>query len=62
MMSLDEAYLDITEFLQNAHSNGQYEAVDGKSVAEVVVNEMRMKIHEKTQLTASAGLLFRHFE
>ena len=34
-MSLDEAYLDITEFLQNAHSNGQYEAVDGKSVADM---------------------------
>lgn len=46
-MSLDEAYLDITDFLMT-HK---------KTPAEVV-NEMRSKIFERTSLTASAGISF----
>ena len=53
MMSLDEAYLDLTEFL--AANGATYEVPDGDSIVEVIVREMRDKIHEKTQLTASAG-------
>lgn len=48
--SLDEAYLDITDFL-----NAQQDA--GKEMtASEAVEEMRAKIFEKTQLTASAGI------
>ena len=49
-MSLDEAYLDIT---------GLVEAADGDDVEEIassIVSQMRMKIKEKTGLTASAGI------
>ena len=45
-MSLDEAYLDITEYL-DTHSNLR---------ASEVVEEMRAKIFQNTQLTASAGI------
>ena len=46
-MSLDEAYLDITDFLMT------YKKTPGE-----VVNEMRSKIFERTSLTASAGISF----
>lgn len=55
-MSLDEAYLDITEYLvKNAHVL-EMEDEDCETPAERVVNEMRRKIQEKTKLTASAGI------
>jgi DNA polymerase kappa len=44
--SLDEAYLDITDFLQARQEMTAWEAVE----------EMRAKILESTQLTASAGI------
>ena len=47
-MSLDEAYLDITDFLLQHPSR----------TAGEVVAEMRTKIAERTQLTASAGVSF----
>ena len=75
MMSLDEAYLDLTPYL--AANATMYDVPDGAdatetaeddpivtvlnkhaTLAEVVVNEMRKKICEATQLTASAGLKF----
>jgi len=48
-MSLDEAYLDITDYL---HERG---FPHSQLTPEDVVNEIRQKIFEKTQLTASAG-------
>ncbi|XP_050716765.1 DNA polymerase kappa-like [Eriocheir sinensis] len=57
-MSLDEAYLDITEYLQK-NSSLYIEEEDGdnhEKLAQAVVNEMRRKIEERTQLTASAGI------
>ena len=50
-MSLDEAYLDITELLSR-----HQEEKDSHESAWSIVNEMRSKIHERTQLTASAGI------
>ena len=50
-MSLDEAYLDITELLSR-HQGDK----DSQETAWSIVNEMRSKIHERTQLTASAGI------
>ena len=43
--SLDEAYLDITNYIQKNGGNPQE-----------IVLEMRNKIYEKTKLTASAGI------
>ncbi|KAK7080378.1 hypothetical protein SK128_018365 [Halocaridina rubra] len=59
MMSLDEGYLDITDYI---HDNGsrysEYseDDVSSENVASAIVREMRAKIQEKTQLTASAGI------
>ncbi|CAL4166367.1 unnamed protein product, partial [Meganyctiphanes norvegica] len=56
-MSLDEAYLDITKYIIN--KGEQYEKQAGESnltVGECIVNEMRQRIHKKTELTASAGI------
>ena len=47
-MSLDEAYLDVTDYL-TGHP--------GKTPGEIV-KEMRKEIEERTQLTASAGISF----
>lgn len=58
-MSLDEAYLDITDFIKtNAHlySEDVDEDLDNGNVAACIVTEMRGKIQAKTQLTASAGI------
>ena len=49
-MSLDEAYLDITDILAKKR------AEDGEVTAWSLVNEMRWKIEERTELTASAGI------
>ncbi|KAK3881674.1 hypothetical protein Pcinc_013894 [Petrolisthes cinctipes] len=54
-MSLDEAYLDITQYLLNNYQSHD-EDLDIGSVAQTVVAEMREKIQTKTQLTASAGI------
>ncbi|XP_063877300.1 DNA polymerase kappa-like [Scylla paramamosain] len=57
-MSLDEAYLDITDYLQK-NSSLYVDEDDGdnhEQLAQAVVNEMRHKIEVKTQLTASAGI------
>lgn len=48
--SLDEAYLDITDFL-----NARQDA-DNEMTASEAVEEMRSKIFETTGLTASAGI------
>jgi DNA polymerase IV len=48
-LSLDEAYLDVTENKLNKHSATQ------------IAEEIRLKIFEKTQLTASAGVSFTKF-
>ena len=50
-MSLDEAYLDFTELLSKHQEDGEKEVT-----AWSLVNEMRSKIQERTQLTASAGI------
>ena len=50
-MSLDEAYLDITELLSR-----HQEDKGSQETAWSIVNEMRSKIQERTQLTASAGI------
>ena len=49
-MSLDEAYLDITDLVTH-HKSSQ-----SQETAWSLVNEMRAKIQERTQLTASAGI------
>ena len=52
-MSLDEAYLDLTEYLAALDSS----YIEGEpTVIEKVVEEIRRRIQEKTQLTASAGI------
>lgn len=48
-LSLDEAYLDVTENKKNIESATQ------------IAEEIRAKIFEKTQLTASAGVSFTKF-
>ncbi|KAK2715560.1 DNA polymerase kappa-like isoform X2 [Artemia franciscana] len=51
MMSLDEGYLDLTNYLDNL------EEADGeKPDVEEVVNELRRKVFEATELTCSAGI------
>jgi len=50
-MSLDEAYLDVTEYLETVKGEG-----DGTATAASVVHEMRGKIEAATGLTASAGI------
>ncbi|KAA0203237.1 hypothetical protein HAZT_HAZT004355 [Hyalella azteca] len=57
MMSLDEAYLDITDYMEaNADAYQAKSEVDNETLAEAIVREMRLKIQEATQLTASAGI------
>jgi nucleotidyltransferase/DNA polymerase involved in DNA repair len=48
-MSLDEAYLDVTDFVAAARAAGQN--MDGSMVAETI----RRRVLETTQLTMSAG-------
>jgi DNA polymerase-4 len=48
-LSLDEAYLDVTENKQNIHS------------ATLIARELKEKIHDKTGLTASAGVSINKF-
>ncbi|XP_066966862.1 DNA polymerase kappa-like [Macrobrachium rosenbergii] len=58
-MSLDEAYLNITEYMKkNAHLyvEDAEDDTDGGHLAESIVKELREKIHKKTSLTASAGI------
>lgn len=49
--SLDEVYLDITEYLQEYNSKHE-ESISGADVAQ----EIRDRIFENTKLTASAGV------
>ena len=53
-LSLDEAYLDLTEYIEVNFF--RYPDVEGQELVEVIVNEIRTKIYEKTSLTASAGI------
>lgn len=54
-MSLDEAYLDLTDYV--IENGSKYETSDqNKSIIENIVDEIRTKIFEMTQLTASAGI------
>lgn len=56
-MSLDEAFLDITKYIVENGKQYEKDADDSNvTVGEAIVNEMRHKIHEKTHLTASAGI------
>ncbi|XP_076061856.1 DNA polymerase kappa-like isoform X2 [Oratosquilla oratoria] len=58
-MSLDEAYLDLTEYLKKNYSgpdSGDLVYDQFGTAAEEVVHEMRRKICEATRLTASAGI------
>ena len=58
-MSLDEAYLDLTDYLVTSgvvEVNGDIDCEKGITAAERVVDEIRQRIHEKTLLTASAGI------
>ena len=48
-LSLDEAYLDVTENLK------------GISSATEIAKEIKLKIKERTQLTASAGISYNKF-
>eukprot|EP01135_Chromosphaera_perkinsii_P010373 Nk52_evm45s2118 gene=Nk52_evmTU45s2118 len=62
-MSLDEAHLDLTPYLQergllykeSGDEKSEEERINGEAV-ERVVNEIRQKIFELTKLTASAGI------
>lgn len=51
-VSLDEAYLDITDYLENCN---RLKSDDDFVTEEEVSQEIRDKICERTQLTASAG-------
>ena len=53
-LSLDEAYLDLTEYIEENFF--RYPNVEGQELVEVIVNEIRTKIYDKTSLTASAGI------
>lgn len=57
-MSLDEAYLDLTDYLVSKEDDFNKDSDNGnaQSHCEIVVEEMRNRIFEKTQLTASAGI------
>ena len=58
-MSLDEAYLDLTDYLARlgvVQVNTDTDNEEKITAAERVVDEIRNRIHEKTQLTASAGI------
>ena len=71
-MSLDEAYLDLTCYLEDHQQEYLSEDIDiisgavkagehvvvteHRAVTEKIVNEMRQKIYDRTQLTASAGI------
>uniref|UniRef100_A0A7M5X7L2 DNA polymerase kappa n=2 Tax=Clytia hemisphaerica TaxID=252671 RepID=A0A7M5X7L2_9CNID len=57
-MSLDEAYLDLTEYLVTncEELTLKVDENDTRCLAEIVVEEIRTRIHDKTQLTASAGI------
>lgn len=68
-MSLDEAYVDITDYICNHYTlpldekfleewcwNDSENSVSIGEIIDKVVNEIRQKIFEKTQLTASAGI------
>ena len=54
-LSLDEAYLDLTEYIKDTIKTVANE-VQTKDLVEVVVEEIRNKIFEKTKLTSSAGI------
>ena len=54
-MSLDEAYLDLTEYLASKDKS-QGQEKDKRNPAEIVVEEIRTRIQCKTKLTASAGI------
>eukprot|EP00116_Pleurobrachia_bachei_P002949 sb/3463211/ len=56
--SLDEVYLDITAEVRKRMEEGGGERAD---VAWTIVKEMREKIREKTELTASAGIACNTF-
>ena len=58
-LSLDEAFLDVTEPKQNVSSS--FIDAAGIPSATLIANEIRKKIFEKTQLTASAGVSFNKF-
>ncbi|XP_023220669.1 DNA polymerase kappa-like [Centruroides sculpturatus] len=68
-MSLDEAYVDITDYLHNHYKasltqkireewcwNDAEESVCIAEIVDKIVNEIRQKIFESTQLTVSAGI------
>lgn len=55
-MSLDEAYLDITDFLANDHNLRLPDELKSRTHAELVVEDIRAEIFADTQLTASAGI------
>lgn len=68
-MSLDEAYLDITEYLRNNNNNNDNENNDNNNdnndngnnndvdkSADKVVQQIREEIFKETKLTASAGI------
>uniref|UniRef100_A0A2P2I8C2 DNA polymerase kappa n=2 Tax=Hirondellea gigas TaxID=1518452 RepID=A0A2P2I8C2_9CRUS len=56
MMSLDEAYLDITEHMAANSDAYQHSALPGDTLPERVVAQIREDICQATQLTASAGI------
>ena len=57
-VSLDEAYLDITDYIQrlSAQARAKLPLDESCTVAERVVHEMRLKITAATRLTVSAGI------
>ncbi len=58
-LSLDEAFLDVTELKEENFKH----LIDKSGIpsATMIANEIRKKIFEKTQLTASAGVSFNKF-
>eukprot|EP00039_Didymoeca_costata_P033678 m.43623 g.43623 ORF g.43623 m.43623 type:complete len:636 (-) comp9988_c0_seq2:294-2201(-) len=55
-MSLDEAYLDITNYMQQFRDENDESTTYNEIKANEVVEEIRKKIQEATRLTASAGI------
>ncbi|XP_065664341.1 DNA polymerase kappa [Hydra vulgaris] len=53
-LSLDEAYLDLTDYIKNNAPISELQTE--KDFVEIVVEEIRNKVFEKTKLTCSAGI------
>jgi DNA polymerase-4 len=60
-LSLDEAYLDVTENLPRPSENADVDQLQGIASATEIAEQIKVKIRLKTQLTASAGVSYNKF-